>query len=133
MAQPRILIDEHERIASIRTPVLDLEGHIRPTYLFYAVQHFAVPEPMRPENWRVSIAGEVQQPLALTYEEIRRLPARTVRTVMDCSGSDANFFEHVKRQRSRPVRAREGMILSAGGMRSDPPPGGSAAVERRLS
>jgi DMSO/TMAO reductase YedYZ molybdopterin-dependent catalytic subunit len=113
-APPRVLIDDQERITRIRTPVLDLEGHMTPTHLFYVVQHFAVPEPMRPEDWRVSIDGEVQQPVTLNYEDIRRLPARTVRTVMECSGSDADFFEYFKGERARPVRATEGMILSAG-------------------
>jgi DMSO/TMAO reductase YedYZ molybdopterin-dependent catalytic subunit len=78
------------------------------------VQHFAVPEPVRTEDWRLTIDGEVQQPLTLTYEDLHRLPARTVRTVMECSGSDADFFEYFKGQRARPVRAEEGMILSAG-------------------
>lgn len=113
-AQPRVIIDDQERITRIRTPVLDLEGHMTPTHLFYVVQHFAVPEPMRPEDWRVTIDGEVKQPITLTYEDLRRLPARTVRTVMECSGSDANFFEYFKGEGPRPNRAEEGMILSAG-------------------
>ena len=113
-AQPRVLLDDQGRLARVRTPVLDLEGNMTPTHLFYVVQHFAVPEPVRPEDWRVSIDGEVTQPVTLTYDDIRRLPARTVRTVMECSGSDADFFEHFKGERSRPVRATEGMILSAG-------------------
>jgi DMSO/TMAO reductase YedYZ molybdopterin-dependent catalytic subunit len=113
-AQPRVIIDDQERITRIRTPVLDLEGHMTPTHLFYVVQHFAVPEPMRPEDWRVAIDGEVKQPITLTYEDLRRLPARTVRTVMECSGSDANFFEYFKGEGPRPNRAEEGMIASAG-------------------
>ena len=113
-AQPRVLIDDQERITRIRTPVLDLEGSMTPTHLFYVVQHFAVPEPVRTEDWRLTIDGEVQQPLTLTYEDLHRLPARTVRTVMECSGSDADFFEYFKGQRARPIRAEEGMILSAG-------------------
>src|SRR5262249_40930991 len=43
-AQPLVLIDDQERITRIRTPVMDLEGHMTPTHLFYVVQHFAVPE-----------------------------------------------------------------------------------------
>lgn len=113
-AQPRVIIDDQERITRIRTPVLDLEGHMTPTHLFYTVQHFAVPEPMRPEDWRVTIDGQVKQPVTLTYEDLRRLPARTVRTVMECSGSDATFFEYFKGEGPRPNRAEEGMILSAG-------------------
>jgi DMSO/TMAO reductase YedYZ molybdopterin-dependent catalytic subunit len=113
-AEPRVLMNENGQIARIRTPVLDLEGHMTPTHLFYVVQHFAVPEPVRLEDWRMTIDGEVKGPVTLTYEDIRRLPARTVRTVMECSGSDADFFEYFKGERARPVRATEGMILSAG-------------------
>lgn len=113
-AQPRVVFDTQERVTRIRTPVLDLEGLMTPTHLFYAVQHFAVPEPVRPEDWRVTIDGEVKNPITLTYEDLRRLPARTVRTVMECSGSDANFFEYFKGEGPRPNRAEEGMIASAG-------------------
>jgi DMSO/TMAO reductase YedYZ molybdopterin-dependent catalytic subunit len=40
------------------------------------VQHFAVPEPIRLEDWRMTIDGEVQHPVTLTYEDVRRLPPR---------------------------------------------------------
>jgi DMSO/TMAO reductase YedYZ molybdopterin-dependent catalytic subunit len=109
-----VVIDTQERITRIRTPVMDLEGHMTPTHLFYVVQHFAVPEPIRLEDWRMTIDGEVQNPVTLTYEDVRRMPARTVRTVMECSGSDANFFEYFQGQGPRPIRAEEGMIASAG-------------------
>ena len=113
-AQPRVIIDDQERITRIRTPVMDLEGHMTPTHLFYVVQHFDVPEPIHHEDWRMTIDGEVQNPVTLTYEDVRRMPARTVRTVMECSGSDANFFEYFQGQGPRPIRAEEGMIASAG-------------------
>jgi DMSO/TMAO reductase YedYZ molybdopterin-dependent catalytic subunit len=109
-----VIIDDQERITRIRTPVMDLEGHMTPTHLFYVVQHFAVPEPIRPEDWRMTIDGEVQSSVTLTYEDVRRMPARTVRTVMECSGSDANFFEYFQGKGPRPIRAEEGMIASAG-------------------
>lgn len=113
-AQPRVLYDAQQRLTRVRTPVMDLEGHMTPTHLFYTVQHFAVPEPVLYKDWRVAIDGEVHHPLTLTYDDIRRMPARTVRTVMECSGSDANFFEYFKGEGPRPIRATEGMILSAG-------------------
>ena len=113
-AQPRVLIDDKQRLTRVRTPVMDLEGHMTPTHLFYTVQHFAVPEPIRAEDWHMTIDGEVKKPLTLTYDALRRLPARTVRTVMECSGSDANFFEYFKGTGPRPNRAEEGMIVSAG-------------------
>ena len=59
------------------------------------------------------INGEGHNPVTLTYADLRRLPARTVRTVMECSGSDATFFEYFKGEGPRPIRAEEGMIASA--------------------
>ncbi len=113
-SQPVTLPDEQGRIKRVRTPVLDLEGLMTPTHLFYVVQHFDVPEPIRPKDWRLTIDGEVHQSITLNYDDLRRLPSRTVRTVMECSGSDADFFEYFKGERERPSRAKEGMILSAG-------------------
>jgi DMSO/TMAO reductase YedYZ molybdopterin-dependent catalytic subunit len=85
-----------------------------PTHLFYVVQHFAVPQPVAPEHWRLTIDGTVKRPLEITYEVLRRLPARTVRTVMECSGSDANYFEYFQGMGQKPLRCEEAMILSAG-------------------
>ena len=107
------LPDEKGRVMRVRTPVMDLEGLITPTELHYVVQHFGVPEPLSAEKWSLTIDGEVKKPLALNYEELRRFPGRTVRTVMECSGSDATFFEYFKGEGPRPVRATECMILSA--------------------
>ena len=66
-AQPRVISDEQERITRIRTPVMDLEGHMTPTHLFYVVQHFAVPEPIRQEDWQMTVDGAVQYPVTFTY------------------------------------------------------------------
>ena len=111
---PITVPDEQGRVARVRAPVMDLEGLITPTELFYVVQHFAVPEPVAVEDWTLTIDGEVKRPLTIDYDDLRRLPGRTVRTVMECSGSDADFFEYSKGERSRPSRTRERMILSAG-------------------
>lgn len=74
-------------------PVMDQEGLITPTQASYVVQHFDVPEVVRSEDWRVTIDGHVKQPVTLTYNDLRELPGRTVRMVMECSGNDAQFFD----------------------------------------
>lgn len=114
VAQPKTIIDDQGRVTRVRTPVLDLEGLMTPTHLFYVVQHFAVPEPVAPEAWRLTVDGAVRRPLELTYDTLRRFPGRTVRTVMECSGSDADYFEHFKGVGPKPVRREQQMILSAG-------------------
>jgi DMSO/TMAO reductase YedYZ molybdopterin-dependent catalytic subunit len=113
-AQPKTIVDDQGRITRLRTPVMDLEGLMTPTHLFYVVQHFAVPEPVSAEHWRLTVEGAVKSPLEVTYEELRRLPGRTVRTVMECSGSDADYFEYFQGIGQKPLRREEAMILSAG-------------------
>ena len=89
-AQPKTIIDDDGRMTRIRTPVMDLEGLTTPTHLFYVVQHFAVPDPVPEQDWRLTSMAAVK-PVGITYEDLRRFPGRTVRTVMECSGSDATI------------------------------------------
>lgn len=112
--KPVTLKDDQGRVKRVRAPVMDLEGLITPTELFYVVQHFEVPEPIPTANWTLTVDGEVKRSLTLNYEELRRFPGRTVRTVMECSGSDATFFEYFKGEGAKPSRTQECMILSAG-------------------
>jgi len=110
---PITLTDDEGRTVRIRTPVMDLEGLITPTHLHYTVQHFAVPPVVESTDWTLKVIGEVETPLTLSFEQLRRFPGRSVRTVMECSGSDATFFEYFKGEGPKPSRTQEGMILSA--------------------
>ena len=38
--KPMIVSDEQGNLRAVRSPVMDLEGLITPTNLFYVVQHF---------------------------------------------------------------------------------------------
>lgn len=111
--KPVNLLDEQGRVIRMFTPVMDLEGLITPVHLHYAVQHFDVPEVVSIDQWKLEIDGEVKRTLTLDYEALRRFPGRTVRTVMECSGNDATFFEYFKGEGPKPSRTQEGMILSA--------------------
>ena len=107
------LLDEEGRLKRVRAPVTELEGLITPTELHYVVQHFDVPQVVPADKWALNVSGEVKRPLNLNYEALRRFPGRTVRAVMECSGSDATYFEYFKGQGPEPSRVQEGMILSA--------------------
>ncbi len=110
---PVNLLDEEGRVKRVRTPVVDLEGLITPTELHYVVQHFEVPDVLPADKWSLTIGGEVKNPMTINYEQLRRYPGRTVRTVMECSGSDATYFEYFKGEGPKPSRTQERMILSA--------------------
>ena len=110
---PVNLLDDEGRVKRVRTPVVDLEGLITPTELHYVVQHFEVPDVVPADKWSLTIGGEVKNPLTINYEQLRRYPGRTVRTVMECSGSAATYFEYFKGEGPKPSRTQERMILSA--------------------
>jgi DMSO/TMAO reductase YedYZ molybdopterin-dependent catalytic subunit len=50
----------------------------------------------------------VKDPLTLNFDQLRRFPGRSVRTVMECSGSDATFFEYFKGEAPNPPVPRKG-------------------------
>ena len=110
---PVTLLDQEGRTVRIRTPVMDLEGLITPTHLHYTVQHFAVPPVVETASWELKVHGQVKNPFTLNFDQLRRMPGRTVRTVMECSGSDATYFEYLKSEGPKPSRTQECMILSA--------------------
>ena len=106
-------MDDDGRTVRIRTPVMDLEGLITPTDLHYTVQHFDVPPVVPTDQWELKVHGQVKNELTLNFDQLRRFPGRSVRTVMECSGSDATFFEYFKDEGPKPSRTQECMILSA--------------------
>ncbi|MEC8855986.1 MAG: molybdopterin-dependent oxidoreductase [Chloroflexota bacterium] len=110
---PVTLMDDAGRTVRIRTPVMDLEGLITPTDLHYTVQHFDVPPVVPTDQWELKVHGQVKNELTLNFDQLRRFPGRSVRTVMECSGSDATFFEYFKDEGPKPSRTQECMILSA--------------------
>ena len=103
---PVMLTDTEGRTVRIRTPVMDLEGLITPPPALYRPTfRGAAGDGHRCLALRVG--GEVKAPLCLNFDQLRRFPGRSVRTVMECSGSDATYFEYFKGEGPKPSRTQE--------------------------
>jgi len=63
-----------------------LRHDVTPTGLHYLLSHFDVPY-VPDGNWRLEIAGRVRHPTSLAPEDIKRLPARTLRVTLECAGN----------------------------------------------
>jgi DMSO/TMAO reductase YedYZ molybdopterin-dependent catalytic subunit len=85
--------DREGRVGFQQSPYLEQQGLITPTDLRYIVAQLSMPEPVHPDDWSLSVEGEVERPLALRLDRLQQLPGRTVRVVHECSGSDAQNFE----------------------------------------
>lgn len=72
-------------------PLSALTTWITPNDLFHVLTIMANPLPaIDPKQWQLSVEGEVERPLTLTYDQLRALPARSVVAVLECAGNSRN-------------------------------------------
>jgi len=67
-------------------PLEALRYDVTPAGLHYLLIHFDIPA-ADAGTWRLRLDGLVARPLSLSLEELRALPARTVRMTMECAGN----------------------------------------------
>jgi len=82
-----------ERPLNAETPVEYLKSWLTPNTVFFDRNQGAIP-PRRISlaRWRLSIEGEVATPLALTFDEIRRLPKAIAADTVECSGNGRSLL-----------------------------------------
>lgn len=71
---------------------LDTRRLLTPNEQFYVRTHFEVPE-IGARTWNLKVEGEVERPFELSYDELRRMPSRTVTALLECSGNGRVFLE----------------------------------------
>jgi DMSO/TMAO reductase YedYZ molybdopterin-dependent catalytic subunit len=64
-------------------PLEALRYDVTPAGLHYLLLHFDIPEP----RGRLEIGGLVESPFSIDLEELRALPAKTLRVTMECAGN----------------------------------------------
>jgi DMSO/TMAO reductase YedYZ molybdopterin-dependent catalytic subunit len=69
-----------------------LDSFITPTKSFYVRTHFPIPAIGR-DAWWLHVEGEVEQPFAINYEELRKLESLTIPVTLECAGNNRNFLE----------------------------------------
>ena len=74
-----------------------MEGVITPNRLFFVRNNSPVSPEVDAEDWRLVVEGDaVEQPLELTYAELRRLPARTLLSYLECAGNQRAMFDRLQ-------------------------------------
>jgi DMSO/TMAO reductase YedYZ molybdopterin-dependent catalytic subunit len=67
-------------------PLEALRHDVTPLGLHYCLIHFDIPY-LEAQSWRLEVGGLVHKPLALSLEDLRRMPARTQRVTLECAGN----------------------------------------------
>ena len=87
------LIVRSIRPPDFETPVSLLDSYITPIEHFYVRSHMPVPAQADAAAWTLKVGGEVNSPLTLSVDEIRKLPSVTVTMTLECAGNGRAFFE----------------------------------------
>jgi sulfite dehydrogenase (cytochrome) subunit A len=86
------LIVRSIRPEDLETPVSLLNTWITPNDLFY-VRHHSYAAKVDVNEWKLTIGGEVQNPITLTLDELKRAPKHAVTVTLECAGNGRAFFD----------------------------------------
>jgi DMSO/TMAO reductase YedYZ molybdopterin-dependent catalytic subunit len=86
------LIVRSVRPPDYETPVALLDSWLTPVEHFYVRQHMPTPPGLDAATWSLQIDGEVDNPITLTLDDLRKMPSATVTSVLECAGNGRAFF-----------------------------------------
>lgn len=94
LADPSQGISYEELALATRNRGMPLEGmryDVTPVGMHYLLVHWDIPA-VDPATWRLSVGGNVRSSLALSLDDIRARPARTIPVTMECAGNGRARF-----------------------------------------
>ncbi|MDQ3009609.1 MAG: sulfite oxidase [Acidobacteriota bacterium] len=89
------LIVRSLRPEDLETPVGLLNTWITPNELFYVRHHTyaARVDEQAAKAWKVEVNGEVERPMAITLDELKKLPKASVTVTLECAGNGRAFYD----------------------------------------
>jgi DMSO/TMAO reductase YedYZ molybdopterin-dependent catalytic subunit len=85
-----LITREHEPV-NLEFPFASLSGVKTPNSQFFVRTHFPIPQ-LSPKDWQLRCAGHVERELALSYDEIRKLPSKKITATIECAGNSRVFL-----------------------------------------
>jgi DMSO/TMAO reductase YedYZ molybdopterin-dependent catalytic subunit len=85
------LIIREKEPENLEFPFSALSSAITSNEQFFVRSHFPVPK-ADPKAWKLKIEGGAESVIELGYEELRKMPSRTVSMVMECAGNSRIFL-----------------------------------------
>src|ERR1700750_2228205 len=85
------LIIRQKEPNNLETPLDQVDSYLTPTDLFYIRSHFSAPK-LELSSYRLQIGGAVTNPLSLTYQQLREMPAETQVATLECAGNSRVFM-----------------------------------------
>ena len=81
-----------KRPEDLEMPLSGFSDYITPVEHFFVRTHVYVPT-VNLNDWRLNVDGEVASPLTLTMDDLKKLPAVELVSVVECAGNGRSFVE----------------------------------------
>ena len=81
------MIVRSSRFLDLESPTEYLNSFITPVPHFFVRNHMHEPSTFDAQEWKLSIAGEVEKPYSLTLADLAKLEPRTVVNTLECAGN----------------------------------------------
>lgn len=91
-AARRRMIQKNGYPIDAETPLDALTTYLTPNDLFFVRHHWNPQYPGR-KGWGLVVDGEVERPLHLTIEDLRRMPRASVTCVLQCAGNGRGLYK----------------------------------------
>ena len=87
-----------------------LRGYLTPASHFF-IRHHATPASLDARTWRLRVEGNgVERPLELGFDDLLRLPSRSVISFVECAGNGRGFFKELMGKVASGTQWRLGAI-----------------------
>ena len=88
-----------------------MDGVVTPNRLFFVRNNSPGSPEVDAAGWRLSVEGDaVGQPLELSYDELRRLPARTLVSYLECAGNHRVMFDRLQGRAAKGTQWGPGAV-----------------------
>ena len=100
----------HDDGKSLEARLEDIQELITPVRFFF-VRNNSVSLDVDVASWRLLIEGDaVTNPIQLTYDDIRKMPSRTLVAYLECAGNHRAMFDLVKGQKAQGTQWKTGGV-----------------------
>lgn len=85
------MIVRSSRFLDLEMPPEFFNSWITPVPHFFVRNHMHEPSTLDPDDWRLSITGEVSKPVTLTLADLGKMGSQTVTNTLECAGNGRAF------------------------------------------
>ena len=88
----REMLVRSARPEDLEMPISGFSDYITPIDRFFVRSHVYTPR-IEISQWRLTVGGDVTNTIALTMDDLRRLPSVELVSVLECAGNGRSFYE----------------------------------------